>query len=108
LEGIALLGLHRMDDAVQAFRDSLAAADELLALADTNVAALQVRALALTGLVAATADPPMAAALEAFTRARGVTTASGVIADTRRLFAQITRHSAINAFADILAAQDIP
>ena len=41
LNGVALLGLNGADEAVRAFRDALTAADTLLALADTNVAALQ-------------------------------------------------------------------
>ena len=56
LEGLALLGLHRPEESVQAFSGALAAADALLALADSNVAALQARALALAGLAAA-GDP---------------------------------------------------
>jgi tetratricopeptide (TPR) repeat protein len=52
LEGLALLGLHRADEGVRAFGDAVAAADTLLALAERNVAALQARALALSGLAA--------------------------------------------------------
>jgi hypothetical protein len=48
-EGLALLGLHRHGQSAQAFRDALTAADALLTLADSNVAALQARALALAG-----------------------------------------------------------
>ena len=55
VEAMALLELHRTEEAVKAFRDALAAADAHLALADTNVAALQVRgALALGGLAVTT------------------------------------------------------
>jgi hypothetical protein len=43
---VALLALNRVDEAVQALSDALTAADALLALADSNVAALQARALA--------------------------------------------------------------
>ena len=57
LEGLALLGLHRADESVCAFRDALTAADALLAFADSNVSALQARALALAGLAVATGDP---------------------------------------------------
>ena len=86
LEGLALLELHRADESVRAFSDALTAADALLALADRNVAALQARALALSGLAAATGDPARAAeAGEAFARAHAVTSAAGVAADTRRL-----------------------
>ena len=60
LEGLALLELHRVDESVEAFSDAVTAADALLALADRNVAALQARALALSGLAAATGDPARA------------------------------------------------
>jgi hypothetical protein len=40
LEGLALLELHRPEESVRAFRGALAAADALLTLADSNVAAL--------------------------------------------------------------------
>ena len=70
LEGLALLELHRAGESVRAFSDALTAADALLALADSNVAALQARALALSGLAAATGDPARATeAGEAFARA---------------------------------------
>jgi tetratricopeptide (TPR) repeat protein len=61
LEGIAVLELHRSGESVHVFRDALAAADVLAALADTNVAALQARALALAGLAAVTGAPAGAA-----------------------------------------------
>jgi tetratricopeptide (TPR) repeat protein len=90
LEGLALLELDRADDSVRAFSDALAAADALLALVGSNVAALQARALALAGLAAANDDPARAAeAAEAFTRAQTVTTAAGVAADTHRLLQMI-------------------
>ena len=60
LEGLALLELHRVEESVRAFSDAVTAADALLALADSNVAALQARALALSGLAAATGDPARA------------------------------------------------
>ena len=69
LEGVALLALDRVDEAVRAFSDALTAADALLALADSNVAALQARALALSGLAVATGDQARASeAVEAFAR----------------------------------------
>ena len=75
----------------------------LLALADRNVNALEARALALSGLAVATGDPAQAAeAAEAFARARAVTRAPGVVADTRRLFDIITAHD----HSGILAALD--
>lgn len=68
LEGVALSELHRVEEAVQAFSDALTNAEALLALAELNVAALQVRALALSGLAAATDDPMRASqAVEALT-----------------------------------------
>ena len=93
LEGLALLELNRPDESAQAFSDALAAADGLLALADRNVDALEVRALALSGLAVVTSDQsPAAEAAEAFARARAVTTAAGVVADSRRLLGIITAH----------------
>ncbi len=41
LAGLALLGLDRVEESVQAFGDVVAAADALLDLADRNVDALQ-------------------------------------------------------------------
>ena len=61
LEGLALLGLHRLEESVRAFTGAVAAADALLALEDRNVAALQARALALSGLAAVAGDPARAA-----------------------------------------------
>ena len=93
LEGLALLELDRLEESRRAFSDALAAADALLVLADRNVAALEVRALALSGLAVVAGDPARAAeAAEAFARARAVTTAVGVVADTRRLLGIITAH----------------
>lgn len=93
LEGLALLELNRPDESAQAFDEALAAADALLELADRNVDALEVRALALSALAVVTRDPARAAdAAEAFTQARAVTSAAGIVADTRRLLAIITAH----------------
>ena len=107
LEGLALLELNRSEDSVQAFSEAVAAADALLALADSNVDVLQARALALTGLAAATSDPARAAEADrAFARARAVTDAPGVAADTRRLLDQIARHDRVGILAGVHAAQD--
>ena len=105
LEGLALLELHRPEESVRAFSDAVTAADALLALADRNVAALQARALALSGLAAATGDPARAAeAGEAFARADAVTGAAGVAADTRRLLDQIACHDRSGILAQVRAA----
>jgi hypothetical protein len=94
LEGLALLELDRPGESAQAFSDALAAVDALLTLADRNVDALEVRALALSGLAVALGDPARAAkAAEAFARARTVTSAAGVVANTRRLLGIITAHN---------------
>jgi tetratricopeptide (TPR) repeat protein len=93
LEGLALLELGRPGGSVRAFGDAVTAADALLALADRNVAALQARALALSGHAAAAGDPARAAeAAGALARLHAVTDAAGVTADTRRLLGQIARH----------------
>jgi tetratricopeptide (TPR) repeat protein len=103
LEGLAVLELNRLGDTARAFSDALTAADSLLALADRNVDALEVRALALSGLAVVAGDPARAAqAAEAFARARAVTRAPGVVADTRRLLGIITTHD----HSGILAALD--
>jgi hypothetical protein len=95
--------LNRLGDTARAFSDALTAADSLLALADRNVDALEVRALALSGLAVVAGDPARAAqAAEAFARARAVTRAPGVVADTRRLLGIITTHD----HSGILAALD--
>jgi tetratricopeptide (TPR) repeat protein len=106
LHGLALLGLDRVDKAKQAFSSASAAAEALLAQADHNVAALQARALALSGLAAATADPARAAeAAQAFAHARIVTTAPGIAADTRRLLDAIAAHDRSGILAEARAAQ---
>ena len=77
----------------------------LLALAGGNVAALQARALALSGLAAAVGDPARAAeAGRALVRAQAGTDAAGVAADTRRLLGQITRHDRSGILARVRAA----
>ena len=103
LEGLALLELHRADEGMRAFNDALTAADALLALEDRNIAALQARALALSGLAAATGDPARATqALEAFTRTYAVTSAAGVAADTRRLLDAIACHDRSSILAGVI------
>ena len=86
---------------------TVAAADALLALADSNVAALQARALALSGLAAATGDPARATqAVQAFARARAITSAAGAAADTRGLLNVIASHDRSGFLAEVRAAQD--
>ena len=107
LEGLALLGLYRAGDSLRAFNNAVTAADALLALADSNVAALQARALALSGLAAVANDPGRAAeAGEAFARARAVTSAAGVAADTSRLLDKIACHDRSGILAEVRTAQN--
>jgi len=102
VEALALLELHRDAEAVRAFSGALTAADDQLALGDANVAALQVRALALSGLAVATGDPHRAAdAASAFTSARNATSAVGVAADTRRMLKLIAPHDQTGILAEI-------
>ena len=108
LEGLALLELHRPDESVRAFNDTLRAAEVLLALAEKNVAALQARASALSGLAAATADPTRAdEAMQAFTQLRAVTSATGVVAETHRLFSKIASHDESGILAELRTTQDL-
>jgi len=107
LEGLALLELDRPGESGRAFSDALAAADSLLSLAHRNVAALQVRALALTGLAATAGDKARATqASQAFASARTVTDAAGVAADSRRLLNTIAAHDRSGVVAEICAAQN--
>ena len=107
LEGLALLELHRPEESMPAFSEAVAASDALLALADRNVAALQARALALSGLAAVTGDPGWATqAAGAFARAHAVNSAAGVTADTRRLLGKIASHDRSGILAEVRAAQD--
>ncbi len=107
LEGLALLELHRADQAEQALTDALTAGEELLALADRNVAALQARALALSGLAALTASPERATqAGQAFAQLRTATTATGVTADTRRLLTMIASHDRAGILRQVYTDQD--
>jgi tetratricopeptide (TPR) repeat protein len=107
LEGLALLELHLTGQAVPAFTSALTSADALLALADSNVAALQARALALAGLAAATGDPDHATeAAEAFARARTTTTGKGVAADTQHLLQMIITHDQEGILTRLSITQD--
>ena len=107
LEGLALLELYRLDESVRAFGDAVVAADALLALADSNVSALQARALALSGLAAAVGDPTRAAeASETFALARAVTSVTGVASDTRQLLDKIAGHDRSGVLAETRAAGD--
>jgi hypothetical protein len=91
VQGVALGQLQRVEEAVQAFSDALTNAEALLALAELNIAALQVRALALSGLAAATNDSMRATqAADAFTQLQRATKAAGVLADTVWLLDAIT------------------
>ena len=90
---------------MRALSDAVAAADALLALADSNVAALQVRALALSGLAVVTGDPARAAeAVEAFAQGHIITSAAGVAADTRRLLDTIASSDRSGILAKVRAA----
>jgi tetratricopeptide (TPR) repeat protein len=107
LKGLALLELNRLEDSVQAFSDAVIAADALLVLVASNVDALQARALALSGIAAATGDPARAAEVgRAIARVEAVTNAAGVAADTRTLLGQIVRHDKSGILLEIRAAQD--
>ena len=107
LEGIALLELGRIDEGVRAFSEALTAADALLALADRNVAALHICALALSGLAAGTGDPTRATeAVAAIGRAQAVTSAAGVTADTKQLLDLIAAHDPTGLLGAVRAAQD--
>jgi tetratricopeptide (TPR) repeat protein len=107
LEGLALLELHHADQAGRAFTDALTAAEELLALADSNVAALQARALALSGMAAVAANPDQAIqAAQAFARLRTTAAGADVTADTRRLFTVIASHDRAGILPQIYAAQE--
>ena len=108
LEGLALLELHRPGQAGPVLNDAISAADAQLALADRNVTALQARALALAGLAAATGDPARASeASQAFARARAVTSAAGVAADTQRLLKVIAASDQSGVIAGLTAARDL-
>jgi hypothetical protein len=105
LEGLALLELHRPEERVRAFSDAVTAAEALLTLADRNVAALQARALALSGLAAVVGDTALATkAGEAIARAHAVTSAAGVSADTRRLLDKVVCHDRSDILAGVYIA----
>jgi tetratricopeptide (TPR) repeat protein len=104
LEGLTLLELDHAEEAIRAFREALRAADALLALADRNVAALRARALALSGLAAASSDSTRATeAVEAFARADTVTRAAGVVTDTHRLLDAIAAHDRTGLLGQVRA-----
>jgi tetratricopeptide (TPR) repeat protein len=108
LEGLALLELNHVDEAARAFSDALRAADALLAVADRNVAALQARALAFSGLAAASGESARRTeAVEAFARANRVTSAAGVVAATHRLLDAIVSRDRSGILAEVRAAQGL-
>ena len=106
LQGVTLGQLQRVEEAVQAFSDALTKAERLLALAELSIAALQVRALALSGLAAATDDPIGATqAAEAFTHLQRATRAAGVVADSVWLLDAITSSfDTAGVLADVIGA----
>jgi hypothetical protein len=86
----------------------LTAADALVALADSNLAALQARALALAGLAVATSDPARASeAVEAFTHARTIISAAGVAADTQHLLKMIIARDQSGVLAEFSTTQGL-
>ena len=102
LEGLALLELDRVEESAWAFNEAIRAAETLLALADRNVAALQARVLALTGLAAVVGDLALAAkAGEALGVANGLAGPAGVAADTRRTLDQIAHHNQSGILAKV-------
>jgi hypothetical protein len=104
---LALLVLGRVDEGAQAFSDALTAADALLALTDSNAAALQARALALAGLAATTVGPTRATqAVQAFTRAQTITSAAGLAADIHLLLNTIASHDQSGVLTEVRAEQD--
>jgi hypothetical protein len=106
LKGIALLGLGRSDEASAAFHDGLTGAEELLVLADSNVAALQARALALAGLAATGRDPARADEARAgMDRIRAVTTATGITAEAQQLLDLIVAFDASGTLDGIRAGR---
>jgi hypothetical protein len=106
LQGVALGQLQRVEEAVQAFSVALTNAETLLALAERNIAALQVGALALSGLAAATHDPMRAVhAAQAFTQLQRATKAAGVVADSVWLLDAITSFGdTAGVLADVIGA----
>jgi tetratricopeptide (TPR) repeat protein len=108
LQGLALLELHHPAEAERAFTSALTAADALLALTDSNVAAIQARALALAGLAAATGDTARTSeAMQAVTHTRTTTSAAGVTADTQRLLELIAAHDQSGVLTGLVAAQGL-
>jgi len=104
LEGLALLELDRIVESVRALSDALIAADALLVLADRNIAATQVRTLALSGLVAATGNPSQVEqATQSLARVLSVANAAGVTADTSRLLNTIVCHDRSGLLAEVRA-----
>ena len=104
LEGLALLELDRPEESARAFNEAITAAETLLALADRNVMAVRVRALALSGLAVMAGDPARAAeAGKAFGAASVLTDAGGVAADTRRMLDLIARHDHSDILAEVRA-----
>jgi hypothetical protein len=109
LEGLALLELHRSNEAERTFTGALTVADALLSLADSNVAALHARALALAGLAAATSDPARTSeAAQAFSHVRTITDAKGVAAGTQRLLEMITAHDQSGVLTGLSGALNLP
>jgi tetratricopeptide (TPR) repeat protein len=110
LQAVALNQLQRIEEALPAFRDAITDAETLLAVAEHNIAALQVRALALSGLAAATEDPMRAIeAIPAFAQLHAATRAAGVVADTVWLLQAISSSGdPAGVLADVISAARAP
>jgi tetratricopeptide (TPR) repeat protein len=92
LRGLALLGLGRIAEAVPLFEAAKSAADDLIGKAPSNFAALDDRGLASCALAVCGDPTQVATALDSFSRARGITTAPGVVARAVGLFDLIARY----------------
>jgi tetratricopeptide (TPR) repeat protein len=104
LSGVALLELRRIDESVQAFTQAVSAADALLALKCRNMAAQQARALALSGLAAATGDATLVKkAKNSFAQAQTISDGPGDAAGIRHLFARIAAHDLAGVLAHVQA-----
>jgi tetratricopeptide (TPR) repeat protein len=89
--GIALSRQGRSDGASQAFGEALKCAEMLLELTNDSWVALDTKALALCGLALVDNNGGVNEATAAFTAARAITSASGIVRRVQRLFDALAR-----------------
>ena len=102
--GVVAYRQHDLRVAKEAFTSAIARADDLLAMTPDRYAALDAKALALCGLALSGDGEQIPAALAAFTSARKVTSAPGVVKKVLLLFDALAQADKNHILADLRPA----